>query len=168
MLNASEMGILLGSVLDATLEGFQVISPEWRYLYVNSVVAEQGQRHKEDLIGRTMMECYPGIELTVMFGHLRQCMEKREPFTMDNRFVFPDGSSGWFQLHMRPVPQGVLILSVDIGERKRVEQALQEKIGEIDALTNVTVGRELRMVELKDEIASLKVLAGVPITIESE
>ena len=31
------------SVLDNLLEGFQVISPDWVYLYVNSAMASQGR-----------------------------------------------------------------------------------------------------------------------------
>jgi signal transduction histidine kinase/ActR/RegA family two-component response regulator len=111
-------------VLDSLLEGCQVISFDWKYLYVNTTVATQGQRSKEDLIGRTMMECYPGIDGTPMFSVLRQCMADRAHHRMENEFAFPDGSKGWFELRFVPVPEGVCILSLDITENKRSQAAL--------------------------------------------
>ena len=108
-------------LLNNLLEGCQVIGPDWRYLYVNDAVARQGRRSKEELLGRTMMEVYPGIDTTPMFAVLRRCMEDRAARQMENEFTFPDGSKGWFELRFEPVPQGVFILSLEITDRKRAE-----------------------------------------------
>ncbi len=66
---------LAAEVLDHLLEGCQVIGFDWRYLYVNETVANQGRRSKAQLIGQTMMDCYPGIDGTPMFSTLRRCMQ---------------------------------------------------------------------------------------------
>jgi len=100
-------------VLDSMLEGFQIISFDWKYLYVNQTVARQGRRTREDLEGHTMMEMYPGIENTPLFTALRRCMDERTPQTMENEFTYPDGSKGWFQLVIQPAPDGIFILSTD-------------------------------------------------------
>jgi PAS domain S-box-containing protein len=113
-------------VLDAMLEGCQIIDFDWRYVYVNEVVAEQGRRRPEELMGRTMMEMYPGIEQTELFSVLRKCMWDREPRRMQNRFVFPDGSVGWFELSIQPAQEGLFILSTDITERKRDEETIRD------------------------------------------
>jgi two-component system cell cycle sensor histidine kinase/response regulator CckA len=111
-------------VLGSLLEGCQVIGFEFTYLYVNDAIVAQGQRAREDLIGRTMMECYPGIEGTEMFAALRRCMEGRAYDRMENEFTFPDGSKGWFELRFVPVPAGVCILSLDVTDVKRAAAAL--------------------------------------------
>jgi len=111
-------------VLDSLVEGCQVIGFDWKYLYVNNTVATQGHRSKEDLVGRTMMECYPGIDGTPMFSMLRRGMADRAHHRMENEFAFPDGSKGWFELRFVPVPEGVCILSLDITENKRSQAAL--------------------------------------------
>jgi len=110
-----------GAIFDDMLEGCQLISPDYRYLYVNDVVAQQGRRTKKDLLGKTMMECYPGIDKTPMFNHLHRCMDKQATQTIDNEFRFPDGALGWFELRMERRPEGVLILSLDVTERKKAE-----------------------------------------------
>ena len=48
-------------VLDSLLEGCQVIGFDYTYLYVNETVVAQGRQSREQLLGRTMTECYPGI-----------------------------------------------------------------------------------------------------------
>jgi PAS domain S-box-containing protein len=112
------------SVLDNLHEGCQVIDREYRYLYVNEAVAKQGQRTPDQLLGRTMLECYPGIENAPFFSRLRACMTERVHDRMENEFQFPDGTTGWFQLRFVPVPDGVCILSLDITEDKRRREQL--------------------------------------------
>lgn len=123
--NMIESEVRYHRVLDSMMEGCQIIDFDWRYLYVNDVVASQGRQQREDLLGRTMMEMYPGIENTELFTTLRECMEKRISRRMENEFVFPDGSVGWFELSIQPVPEGLFILSTDITQRKRAENEIR-------------------------------------------
>lgn len=113
------------STLDNMLEGGQIIGFDWRYRYVNHIAAAQAKQTKEALLGHTMMEMFPGIEQTPLFVELSRCMNKRVAGVLENEFVFPDNSKGWFELSVQPVPEGLFILSMDISERKRGEHILQ-------------------------------------------
>lgn len=108
------------------LEGCQIIGFDWRYVYINDVAARQGRRKKEELLGHTMMEMYPGIDGTAMFTLLRKCMEDRKPGRMENEFQFPNGSKGWFTLSFEPVREGVFILSIDSTDQKSLEEELRK------------------------------------------
>lgn len=114
------------STLDNMMEGCQIIGYDWRYLYVNDVATKQSWQPRDKLLGRTMMEAYPGIEKTKMFAVFKECMEKRTSYGMENEFVYPDGSKQWFELSIQPVPEGVFILSIDISERKQAEESIKE------------------------------------------
>ena len=114
------------NTLDCMMEGCQIIGFDWRYLYINDAAAGQGKMEKDVLHGRTMMECYPGIEKTDLFSILRRCMEERTPHRMANEFIYPDGSKGWFELSIQPTADGIFILSNDITERTRAEAELRD------------------------------------------
>jgi PAS domain S-box-containing protein len=112
-----ELEVLLRTVGQIRV-GFQIIGFDWRYIYVNAAAAAHGRRTVAELTGRTMMELYPGIDQTDMFGVLRRCMEERVADEFDNLFSFPDGRSRWFEIRVGPVPEGICIYSIDIHERK--------------------------------------------------
>jgi two-component system cell cycle sensor histidine kinase/response regulator CckA len=122
-------------VLDHLHEGLQVVDRDYRYVYVNDAVARQGKTNREALIGRTMMEAYPGIEHTKMFAVLRRAMTDREHMRMENEFVFDDGSRGWFDLRFEPIPEGLAILSFEITDRKRTEAALRRAVRAMTTLS---------------------------------
>jgi PAS domain S-box-containing protein len=107
------------AALDCLAEGFQIIDANWKYVYVNPAAARHGRREATSLIGRPMMDAYPGIDQTPLFVVLRTCMEKRTSEVIENQFTFPDGSTQWFELRIRPVPAGICIYSADIEARKR-------------------------------------------------
>lgn len=113
------------SVLDNMVEGCQIIGFNWHYLYVNDAVAKHGRFEKDELLGHTMMEMYPGIEDTELCDVLKRCMKERTSHHFDNKFTYPDGNLGWFELRVHPVSEGIFILSIDITERvKRQEEIL--------------------------------------------
>src|SRR5262245_30433806 len=107
------------TALDALAEGFQIIGPDWRYVYVNPAAARHGRREASQLIGKPIIEAYPGIEGTPIFDIMQECMERRTSRVVENEFKFPDGSTQWFELRIRPVPAGICIYSADIESRKR-------------------------------------------------
>lgn len=108
------------------LEGIQIIGFDWRYLYINNAVVKQGKYTKEELLGYTMMEKYAGIENTELFKTLEQCMSNRISRRMENEFTYPDGSKGWFDLSIQPILEGLLILSMEVTDRKRaIDELLQ-------------------------------------------
>ncbi|MCW8139528.1 MAG: PAS domain S-box protein, partial [Planctomycetota bacterium] len=110
--------------LDNVLEGCQLIDFEWRYLYLNDAAARHNRRPNAELIGRRMPDEWPGIEGTEVFRMLRRCLEERVAHHEEVEFPFPDGTAGWFDVRVQPVPEGIFVLSIDITERRRAQQAL--------------------------------------------
>jgi PAS domain S-box-containing protein len=85
-------------ILDNMIEGAQIIDSDWRYMYLNNTAIRYSQYQRKELIGRTMMEKYPGIENTEVFKGLEKCMHDRVASQMEIKFVYPNGSIGWFQV----------------------------------------------------------------------
>jgi PAS domain S-box-containing protein len=133
--------------LDSLLQGFQIVGHDWKYLYVNPAAAAQGRSSPAALEGRRMFEAYPGFEQTPMFATLKRCMEERIPVAVENLFTYPDGSTGWFELRIEPVPEGICIHSMDIQERKAAEEARRRLTEELEA----QVGQRTRELELVNQ-----------------
>jgi len=122
-------------LLENMQEGIQIISFDWRYLFLNKVVIRQSKFSEAELLGRRMMDVYPGFEKAPLFVELQNCMQSRISKTIVNEFEFPDGSKGWFELSVQPVPEGILILSIDITDQKRLEKELVDRQIEQQKLT---------------------------------
>jgi PAS domain S-box-containing protein len=121
-------------ILDQLLEGCQVVGFDWRYLYVNDAVARQGRKTPRELIGRRMFEVYPGFEKTPMFKTLERCMATRTPARILNEFSHADGGTGWFELSVQPVAQGLFIMSLDMTKHKEAERHAAVQVERLDAL----------------------------------
>ena len=121
MTDASSPAAILADALDSLREGVQVLAPDWRYLYLNDAAARQGRKARDELLGRTLLACYPGIETTAMFGSLERCMRERRADAMENEFECEDGQRAWFELRFRPCRAGPVILPLDMTARNGVE-----------------------------------------------
>ncbi len=111
-------------LLENMREGIQVIGHDWKYIFVNHSAEGQSKYSADELVGRTMMEIYPGVEQTELFAVLQRCMQERTASIFENEFNFANGTKGWFELSIQPVPEGLFILSMDITERKKAEAFL--------------------------------------------
>lgn len=138
------------SSLDTMMEGCQMIGFDWSYLYLNDTAEKHNRRPNSDLIGRKYEDMWPGIEKTGVYGVIKDCLENRKSYTIENEFTFPDGRSGWFELKIQPIPEGVQILSNDITERKIMLNDLieaknkAEEINRIKSFFFANMSHELR------------------------
>ena len=117
----------LKDALDALMEGFMIIGFDWTYVYVNKSAAHQAFQEPENLIGRKYVEMYPGIEETEIFAMYRRCMGERISLKFESSYTFDNNTIKWFLLNLEPVNEGMMVLSLDITERKRAEEELRIK-----------------------------------------
>ncbi|MBN2717458.1 MAG: PAS domain-containing protein [Deltaproteobacteria bacterium] len=113
-------------MLDQLMEGVQIIGFDWRYLYINNAAEIHNRRPSGDLLGQKYMDMWPEIEETQVFRVIHKCMVERIPQQLENRFIFPGGEEGWFDLRIQPVKEGVLILSLDNTDRRESEARLHQ------------------------------------------
>ena len=115
----------LRTTLDCVMEGCQLVGFDWRYLYLNGAAAIHNRRPNEELLGRKMTEVWPRTKNNAFFAMLQRAMVERVALHEETEFEFPDGNKGWFDVRCQPVPEGLFILSIDIGARKRHERELE-------------------------------------------
>ncbi|HEY3371344.1 MAG TPA: ATP-binding protein, partial [Prolixibacteraceae bacterium] len=117
--------------LDNMLEGCQIISHDWEYLYINDSGAGFGHKSKEFLTGRKIQDAFPDIADQPIYSKLKNCMENKVHDHFEIEFYFPDQSMGWYELSVHPIPEGIFILSVETSERRRAEDRIRKSEEEL-------------------------------------
>ncbi|MDV6345708.1 sensor histidine kinase [Nitrosomonas sp. Is37] len=147
----SEVANIDLSVVEDMIEGLQVLDFDWTYLYVNNAVVRQIKKTREELLGHTLIEIFPDVENTNVFSALKKCMEERTFLHFENEFTYSDGTVSWFELSIQPAPQGILILSVDITDRKKAEAEIKKLNEELELKVEE---RTALLTELNKELES--------------
>jgi PAS domain S-box-containing protein len=98
----------------------------------------------EQLIGKTEFEIWSTEEAEAFRNEDVQVMESGQTISFEEQVTLPDGAEGWFATIKTPVydrvgqVMGVTGISMDITDRKRVEQQLQASRIFLDAIINGT------------------------------
>lgn len=120
------------ALIDTLQEGFQILSHDWRRLYINDAAARQLRRSRQVLLG----ELPEQWKKSAFFALLEQCMEQRQPLHVEQKITLHDGSQGWFELSIQPVEEGISVLSIDITARKEAEEEIN-RLAFHDSLTRL-------------------------------
>lgn len=123
--------------VDRLLEGVQILDFQWRYLFVNPAAELHNRRPASELMGKIYRDCWPGIETTEVYSRIGRVLAGGPADQMENRFAYPDGSLGWFELRFLPLNDGVLILSVDVSERRKAEENLRNSLRRYRTLSEI-------------------------------
>ena len=121
----------LRRTLDEMKEGYTIMSRDLRYLYMNRAGAEQTHLSREQLLGKTPMELYPGFEGSPIHQALKRAAETGTAQRVEEQFQHADGDVGYFDLNIQAVPEGLVVLSIDQTERRRAEKrrdSLEEQL----------------------------------------
>lgn len=151
------------SIVDMATEGIWVLGPDSRTSFVNVRMANILGRSREEMIGRPVTD----FMLEEDVPHHLQRMEDRGRGIAENyeeRFLRPNGDVIWAYLSAAPIYNdehdfyGSFAMLTDITERKHTDEALRKRNEELERFERLVVGRELKMLELKNRIAELELL----------
>lgn len=156
----------LHSILEAIGEGVVVVDRELNVISANKAFLDMAGMTLDDVQGK---RCYK-----VSHGRDVPCYEAGEVCTVRGVFetgrrvsalhthVTKEGGQIFVQTHAYPITDnaGRVMAAVetiaDVTERVKLEKDLEKRVKELEEFYEMAVGRELRMIELKDEIAKLR------------
>ncbi|MBL7969274.1 MAG: PAS domain S-box protein [Prolixibacteraceae bacterium] len=148
------------STLDSMMEGAQIIGFDWKYIYLNNSAEQHNRRPKEELLGREVVDCWPGYEQTELYACEKKCMEDRVSIHREIEFAFWDGTNGWFDVSIQPVPEGIFVLTIDISERKNAEQLLKQSEEKYRLISSVSTDYTFSTTVLPDGSLIIDWVAG--------
>jgi PAS domain S-box-containing protein len=149
------------------LVGMAITSAEKGWLQVNDRLCEMLGYSRQELAHRTWAEltCPEDLAPDVALFDRLLAGEINE-YSIEKRFIRKNGAIVCTDLSVGCVrrPDGsvdyVLVLLMDITERKRAEEELKNRMEELVSWHRVTLGREGRVVELKKEVNELLATLG--------
>ncbi len=130
--------------------------------YVNKVWLDFTGRTLDEELGQGWMkEVHPDDAVMSREAYLR-AFSGQQPFSIEYRLKRHDGVYAW--VFARSVPHftsdgvflGYVGSCVDITERKEVEERNKNRIEEMEKMNRIMVERELKMIELKEQIKKLQ------------
>jgi two-component system, chemotaxis family, CheB/CheR fusion protein len=117
----------LRDVLDSMAEGFALFDPDFTILDVNHETLKLDGRTRDQLVGRSHWEAFPGSEDSEVGRLYKRCMLERTTGLLEHRYVWPDGKWMWVEVRVYPAAEGRLACFWrDVTDRKRIEEALRE------------------------------------------
>jgi PAS domain S-box-containing protein len=148
-----------GGVVLASLDG--------RLLQVNGYICAMLGYAEDELLLKTFMDITHPDDLAKETKYYEKALAGELAHTsFEKRYIHRDGSFVWIQIgvsvmkDMHGKPEYFVGLIQDITGDKLAEEALQEQMRKLQRFNKMAVGRELRMIELKEEINALLVSMG--------
>jgi PAS domain S-box-containing protein len=153
------------SMIESSLDSLVAISPEGKITDANQATVKLTGVPRDQLIGTSFSDYFtdPAKAEAIYQRVFTEGMAVDYPLTLRHRdghetltevlynaSVYRDGSGKVL---------GVFAAARDVTEQMRAQRELVERLAELEQFQRMTVGRELKMVELKKEIEYLKKLA---------
>lgn len=160
-------------ILDSAGEGIFGTDADGNVVFVNPAGTTMLGFTPEELLGRSIHPLVhhtreDGIPYPVEECPMRLAVAEGKPSHVEDEVLWrKDGSSFPVEYSALPiVKNGVVTGSVitfrDVTERREAENRLREKMEELENFSKVAIGRELRMIRLKEEINDLRARLGEP------
>ena len=113
-------------LLESITDSIFVINTNWVYTLVNKMAEKIVHMPIEKLLGYKVTDVFPGIENTPFFKTYEVVMKSREPKRVRDAFTLPDGSTGYYEVSVYPISEGILCIGRNVTEEVRAEQKVKE------------------------------------------
>ena len=138
----------LAEVLEAIGDAVYAMDRDERILFANRRALELWDKASDEVVGRRLLEVFPGIADGEPYRAYREVLLTRAPVHIET--VAPALDDRWIALDVHPGPQGGLVVVFrDIDDRKRAEAALRESE---ERLRQVNESLEHRVAERTAEL----------------
>ena len=117
-------------ILESITDGFYTLDADWRFTYINAAGERILERARDDLIGKSMWEEYPGSvgsEFERVYRRVA-CGQGSESITAH----YPD-LDRWYEVTAYPAPEGLSVYFRDVSDRRQVEQERQQFAALVEA-----------------------------------
>jgi PAS domain S-box-containing protein len=112
----------LTAVFERLTDGFIGFDQHFNYIYVNPKMGELLNRDRNELIGKNMLEEYPGIKTANTYKALMKAKNTQQHVWHVDYSV---SLKKWLEMNIYPSPDGLSVFIRDVTEKRKMEESLQ-------------------------------------------
>ena len=113
----------LSVIMESIADGFYALDQELRFTHVNDEALHYFKKSREEMLGRTIFEVFPGFRGSLFHSEFEKAMERGKAARVEAPSAIMDRI---IEAHIYPAAENMAILFRDVTERKRTEEALRE------------------------------------------
>ena len=132
----------LSAFISQSTAGFAQVDLTGLFTLVNDRFCEITGWTRAELLQKTMQEITHPDDLPGNTPMFERAVSEGTPYVHEKRYVRPDGSLVWVNNSVSVIrkpdgePYGVLAVSIDVTERRRIEEAIRENEARLRAITD--------------------------------
>lgn len=153
---------------ESMIDGFTIMSAirkngevtDLRYEYINEAGCKLNRTTPSRILGKTLLEFLPKHKASGLFDKYVQVIQTGTPYMNDavqyEDYYEKEKLNRWFEVRAIKLGDGLAVTWRDISEKRKKDAQIEEQVKQLEEFKELTVGRELKMIELKNEINKLK------------
>jgi len=107
--------------LETMPAAFCFLDGQWRFRYVNAEAERLMDRPREEVVGESLWEAFPGLSGSVIEETYRESVATGRPMTFET--AHRGAPERWVEARVWPGPDGVAVYVLDATERREAERA---------------------------------------------
>jgi PAS domain S-box-containing protein len=153
------------SIAEHTTDLISISDVNGVLVYASNAAKTIFQFEPEEMCGHKFIEYVDDDSIELAMNEFKKGLDSNTRlYNLEFKMKRKDGSTFFGELHgstfMYGNNYGFLVVIRDITDRKQVQEELEEKMNELVRFHNLTVDREMTMIELKEEVNKLLLESG--------
>ncbi|MEO5343400.1 MAG: PAS domain S-box protein, partial [Gammaproteobacteria bacterium SHHR-1] len=156
-------------IFEQAAVGIALVATDGRWLRVNGRLCSIVGYTQEELLAKTFQDITHPDDLDADLDQVRRmCAREIDNYSLEKRYYRKNGGIVWINLTVSMVrkndgtPDYFISVVEDISARKAVEQSLAEQVEEMSRWQAAMLGREARIISIKQEVNELLAQSGQP------
>jgi PAS domain S-box-containing protein len=141
----------LAVIVDSIADGFYALDRSWRFAHVNDAALRHMGKTREEILGRTLFDVYPGSRGSLIETEYARAMESGEPRHFENPSLI---TGRVLEIHAYPGSEILTVLFRDVTEQTLLATALRE------SEESLRLANEHLEQRVRERTMDLQILAG--------
>ena len=153
------------NVFDNLFDPLYVKDSDHKFILVNNAFCELIQHERESIIGKTDYDILSKEQADIQWKEDEDVYATGNMLNREDTFTSSEGANriAILQKSLYVDPDGkkfLIVLLRDVTERKQKDLELEKQTKNLERLNSLMIGRELKMIELKDKLKQLEQRTG--------